>query len=81
MKLFITASIRFIMQFHKTKKLNFPQVGWTLSIPANSDFLTALQFDSLQNATKNKTDLNIELSKDEVLLSLEKTITTTLEVQ
>ena len=56
----------------KTKKLNFPQVGWTLSIPANSDFLTALQFDSLQNATKNKTDLNIELSKDEVLFVIRK---------
>lgn len=56
----------------KTKQLNFPQVGWTLLIPTNSDFLTASQFDSLQNATKKKTDLNIELSKDEVLFVIKK---------
>ena len=56
----------------KSKELKFPQVGWTLSIPANSDFLTELQFDSLQNATKKKTNLNIELSKDEVLFVIKK---------
>jgi len=56
----------------KTKELKFPQVGWTLSIPSNSDFLTTAQFDSLQNATKKKTDLNIELSKDEVLFVIKK---------
>ena len=56
----------------KTKELKFQQVGWTLLIPENSDFLTTLQFDSLQNATKKKTELNFELSKSEVLFVIKK---------
>ena len=56
----------------KTKELKFPQVGWTLPIPNNSDFLTTAQFDSIQNATKEKTNLNIELSHDEVLFIIKK---------
>ena len=56
----------------KTKELKFTQVGWTLPIPENSDFLSATQFDSLQTATKKKTDLNFELSKSEVLFVIRK---------
>ena len=56
----------------KTKELIFQQVGWTLLIPENSDFLTTSQFDSLQNATKKKTDLNFEISKSEVLFVIRK---------
>lgn len=56
----------------KTKELKFSQVGWTLNIPEKSDLLSTDQFDSLQNATKNKTNLNLELSQSEVLFIIRK---------
>jgi len=56
----------------KTKELKFTQVGWTLPIPENSDFLSPTQFDSLQTATKKKTNLDFELSESEVLFLIRK---------
>ncbi|HMK25271.1 MAG TPA: hypothetical protein VK483_04510 [Chitinophagaceae bacterium] len=37
-----------------TKQIHFPQVGWTLSFPENSEFFSWQQIDSFQNATANK---------------------------
>ena len=37
-----------------TKQLRFPQVGWTLSFPENSELLSWQQIDSFQNANANK---------------------------
>ena len=37
-----------------TKLLHFPQIGWTLSFPENSELLGWQQIDSFQNATANK---------------------------
>ena len=59
---------------NKTKELKFQQVGWTLLIPENSDFLTTSQFDSLQNVVEKKTDLNFEISKSEVLFVIRKDV-------
>ncbi len=54
------------------KRIKFPQVGWTLVIPANSTFVSASQFDSLKAETEAKANQRIDLSQQNVLFIIRK---------
>jgi len=56
----------------KTKVLKYSQVGWTISVPTNSDVVSSKQLDSLLNEITNKSAIELNLSKPKILFLIRK---------